>query len=391
MASIEKRGPNSYRLVVEAGYDANGKRIKKSKTVKVSTKREAEKELAKFRVEVESGQYITPEKMTFTNFVIKWEEKYAKQHLGQVTLQTYKHQLKNHILPTFGHLALERIKPMHIVDFITELEDDGKRKDGEAGGLSSASILHIYRVLSDIFKRAMEWKIINENPVSHVKRPRITQQKEIQVYSEEEVTKLLKTLENELIHWRVMVTLALTTGMRRGELLALEWKHIHLEDGIIEVVQSMSCLNGKAVIKKPKTKKSTRKVSIPSSMISDLKHYYLQCKKERLKLGIACDEDNPFFVFSSEKGKPFYYTVPTTWLKRFFKRTKLRPIRFHDLRHTAATLLINQGVHAKIIAERLGHTDIRTTMNIYGHSLQTADQAAANTLDELLRSTQKNK
>jgi integrase len=389
MASIEKRGPNSYRLIVEIGYDANGKRIKKSKTVKVSTKREAEKELARFQVEVESGQYIIPEKMSFAVFTEKWEEKYAKKQLGQVTLQTYKHQLKNHILPVFGHLELGKIKPMHIVDFIASLESDGTRKNGDSGGLSSASILHIYRVLHDIFKRAVEWKIIKENPVSHVKRPKIIQQKEIQVYSEEEVTQLLSALENELTHWRIMVVLALTTGMRRGELLALEWKHVDLDSGIIQVKQSMSCLNGKAVIKAPKTKKSIRKVSIPSSLIPDLKEYYLQCRKEKLKIGDLWEGDERFFIFSSENGKPFYYTVPTTWLRRFFQRTGLRPIRFHDLCHTAATLLINQGVHAKIIAERLGHADIRTTMNIYGHALQTADQTAANKLDTLFLSTKK--
>ncbi|MEN9406606.1 MAG: Brevibacillus phage Abouo [Bacillota bacterium] len=389
MASIEKRGPNSYRLVIEIGYDADGKRIKKSKTVKVTTKREAKKALAQFIAEYESGQYIEPEKMTFATFVTKWEEKYAKKHLSPVTLTTYKHQLKNHILPALGHLPLAMIKPMHIVDFINCLEEDGKRKDGEMGRLSSASILHVYRVMRDVFKRAVEWRLIKENIISYVKRPKITDQKQIEVYNEEEVAKLLLALERELPHWRIMITLSITTGMRRGELLALEWKHVDLEHGIIEIKQSLSHIKGKTMIKEPKTKKSTRKVAIPSALIPTIKKYYLQCRLER-ELYDQWDS-KPFFVFSSQNGKTFYYTVPSTWLKRFFKRTGLRAIRFHDLRHTSATLLINQGVHAKIIAERLGHADISTTMNIYGHALQSADQSAADKLNTLLLAIQNKK
>jgi integrase len=383
MASIEKRSANSYRLIVEVGYNADGKRVKKSKTVRVSTKREAQKELAKFITEVEAGEYISPEKMAFATFVAEWREKYAKKHLEKSTLKTYEHQLKNHITPVFGHLRLDQVKPIQVVSFIEGLEQNGSRKDGKEGGLSPSSIRYVHRVLKDIFERAVEWRIIKENPVSAVKRPKLDQ-KQVEVYSEEEAMQLFAALEGESIHWRIMITLALTTGMRRGELLALEWPCVDLEQGTIDVKQSLSYVNKENIIKEPKTKNSIRKVSIPSSLIPELKEYYLYRRKERLKAGDLWEGGDHFFVFSSWKGKPFYHTVPGNWLRRFIKRNHLKPIRFHDLRHTSATLLINQGVHAKIIAERLGHADIRTTMNIYGHALQTADQAAANKFDALL-------
>lgn len=238
-------------------------------------------------------------------------------------------------------------------------------------------------MLKDIFSRSVEWRIIKQNPVSAVKRPKLTQ-KEIHVYNEEEATQLFTALEKEAIHWRIMITLALTTGMRRGELLGLEWENIDLEQGTIEVRQSLSYVNGKNIVKEPKNKSSLRKVSIPSTLLPDIKEYSLHCRKDRLKAGNLWEGSNHFFVFSSWNGKPLYHTTPGTWFRRFLKKHNLKSIRFHDLRHTSATLLINQGVHAKIISERLGHADIRTTMNIYGHALQTADQAAANKFDSLL-------
>ncbi|MGO4548098.1 site-specific integrase [Paenibacillus sp. 2TAB23] len=181
-----------------------------------------------------------------------------------------------------------------------------------------------------------------------------------------------------------MITLVLTTGLRRGELLALEWRHIDLDSSIINVVQSLSYSKGKTIIKEPKTKNPNRKVTIPDSLIKDLKHYYETSMQQIQQLGDSRQRGDKFFVFFSETGKPFYHTAPGKWLSRFLKRHDQKTIRFHDLRHTSATLLINQGIHAKIISSRLGHADIRTTMNIYCHALQSADQAAANTFNTLL-------
>ncbi|OAB43275.1 integrase [Paenibacillus glacialis] len=383
MASIEKRSKDSYRLIVEVGYGSDGKRIKRTKTIKASGIREAEKELAKFQVEVEAGEYIAPEKMTFNNFVIEWREKYGKKHLEKKTLETYAHLLKNHICPIFGNKHLDQIKPMHIVSFMMDLELLDARKDGKLGGLSSTSIRFIHRVIKDILDRAVEWRIIKNNPVTAIKRPKIDPPS-VEVYNENEVTKLLYALQDEPDHWRMLITLALTTGLRRGELLALEWKHINLEKHMLEVVQSLSYVDGKNIIKVPKTKNSFRQVSIPDSLIPELKNYQDQAKMSKENAGDLWEETERFFVFTSWNGKPYYHTVPGTWFRRFLKRNNLKKIRFHDLRHTSATLLINQGVHSKTISSRLGHADIRTTMNIYGHALQSIDQAAANTFNTIL-------
>ncbi|MFD0673481.1 tyrosine-type recombinase/integrase [Cohnella sp. GCM10027633] len=383
MANIQKRGDGSYFLTVSLGKGADGKYIRRTKTVHCRTKKEAESEYAKFRQEVEAGAYIAPEKKTFGAFVEEWRDKHATKQLEASTIEAYAFQLRNHILPKIGHKKLSDIKSLHIVDLLDSVQKEGSRMDGREGGLSSTSARFIHRILKDIFARAVEWRIIQTNPVDTVKRPKVAQ-RESSVLDEEQAAKLFDALEKEPFLWRMLITLALTTGLRRGELLALEWKHIDLQNGVLEVRQSLSHANGKAIIKEPKTKTSARRVSLPASLTSELKLYYTHCRKERLALGDAWEGGDRFFLFSATNGKSLYHTVPGTWLRRFIKRHKLPQIRFHDLRHTSATLLINQGVHAKTIAARLGHADIRTTMNIYGHALQSADQAAADKFDSLL-------
>jgi len=401
MASIEKRSENSWRLIVEAGYDANGKRLKRYKPIKIddpsllkTTKRLREylnDELLKFKMEVEAGEYIAPDKMSFQAFVLEWENKYANSHLALKTIMSYKSNLKNRILPYFGHMRMDQIKPLHIVSFLDSISKDGSRLGHRQGKLSSSMLEINHRILKNIFKRATEWKVIKQSPVASIKKP-IVKYEEVLPYSEQEVQGLLEALEHEPYHWRVMIKLAITTGLRRGELLGLEWHHINWETGVLEVVQSVSLtFNGIADVKEPKTKSSKRKVSLPSAMLIELHKYYKFKSDERVEIGDLWRGSVHDFMFCHPDGVAYHQERPYAWFRAFLKRHNLRYIKFHTLRHTSATLLINQGVHAKIISERLGHNNINTTMNIYGHALRSADQAAADTFDAILQSTdQKN-
>jgi integrase len=380
MASVQKRGDNSWLLVVEAGTKADGTRNRYTKTVKAKGIREARKMLAEFETEVEAGEYIAPEKMLFSAFVDEWREKHARKELGVKTLDIYDRFLKNRILPVFGHIRLDKIMPIHIVNFLSS----EKRQDGKEGPLASGTLEYLYRILKNIFSRATEWRIIKNNPVADVKKPKVIQ-KEIDVYDENEISILFDALEKEPFHWQMLILLAITTGLRRGELVGLEWKHINLDTGVIEVKQSISLSeNGERIITEPKTKKSKRKISLPDSIIENLKEYYLYSRKKRLTLGDAWKGGEHFFVFSNSEGNAYYPETPYLWFRNFLKKNGLRYIRFHDLRHTSATLLINQGVHAKIISERLGHASITTTMNVYGHALQSADREAANKFNSIV-------
>ncbi|MBA9084358.1 integrase [Fontibacillus solani] len=228
-------------------------------------------------------------------------------------------------------------------------------------------------------------EIDKKKPVAGVKKP-VVKHKEVIPYDENEVEQLLHALQKEPIHWRVMITLALTTGLRRGELLGLEWHHIDWETGVLSVTQSVSISQaGIAHVKEPKTKSSKRKVALPQSMLEELKEYYLFKLDERDKIGDRWKGSDYNFMFCHPDGKAFHHERPYLWFRAFLKKHSLRYIKFHTLRHTSATSLINQGVHAKIISERLGHGNIQVTMNTYGFALRTADKAAADKFESILR------
>ncbi|ANY69747.1 integrase [Paenibacillus sp. BIHB 4019] len=384
MASYQKRGESSWYMYVEAGTDAAGNRIRKTQTIRIDdpailksakkTKAYLDEELLKFKMLVESGEYINPDKMKFSAFVELWKTRFVEKNLEETTAFNYKYHSNKWIIPHFGEKSIDKIKTMHIVDFL----------DGLTDVTGSATRVYIFRVLRSIFTKATEWKVIKQNPMQGVTKPK-DEPKSMEVYSEEEVGVLLTALQKEPIRLRVMITLALTTGMRRAELLGLEWKHIDLENSIIDVKQTIPIFkDGEPVIKGPKKKSSIRKIVFPSSVSAELKLYQTHMMRERSNTEAPWEGGEYYFLFAHENGRPFYpKTLYDQW-RDFLKRVpNLKQIRLHDLRHTSATLLINQGVHAKIISNRLGHAKISTTMNVYGHVIESADRAAAETFNNL--------
>ncbi|NOU95639.1 tyrosine-type recombinase/integrase [Paenibacillus sp. LMG 31456] len=400
MASFRKRGKNSWQLVVELGFDEKGDRIQKTKTVRIedekllkTTKRlneYLEQEVIKFKIEVESGHYISPDKMSFESFVKEWKSKFVLRNLEAKTVENYLFHSQKRIVPYFGHLRINQIKTIQIINYLDSLQHPGSRADRKNGSLGSASVVYNYRVLRSIFSKAVEWKLIKDNPMIGITKPKDVP-KEIEVYDDHEVRELFKSLQQEPIQFRILITLALTTGLRRGELLGLEWRHIDIEKGIIEVRQSIPIFkDGQPLIKPPKNKSSTRKISLPLSLVNELIEYQDHMSREQDSIEDRIEVRYHSFLFCNTSGLPYYpKTIGDQW-RSFHKRNPhLKYIRFHDLRHTSATLLINQGVHAKIISSRLGHSNISTTMNVYGHVIQSADQAAADTFDTYFNNNKK--
>lgn len=387
MASVTKRGKDSWRIDVFVGVDHLGRQIRKRKTVKAKTKKEAEKLATLFRAEILSGNYFEPEKMTLYYFTEnEWFPKYASKHLSVTTQSTYKSHLYNRILPTLGHLQLHEFKPIHILNFIEKISDNNQRLDNNLGALSSSTVEYVYRILRNIFNRAVEWQIIKENPVEKIKKPKV-EHKEIKVYNPDQVSQLFECLNLEPIHWRTFIKLAVISALRRGELLGLEWKHVDFENNKISVQQNLVYTKESGfVIKETKTKGSKRIVALPKSIMTELHELYDTKKSNKVSAGELWATNSNFFIFSNWNGKPFNPSSVKTWWTRFIKRNNLVYINLHALRHTSATLLINSGVHAKVISTRLGHSDIKTTMNIYGHTLQSADREAADMFEHLQKS-----
>ncbi|MGD9678392.1 MAG: tyrosine-type recombinase/integrase [Vulcanibacillus sp.] len=388
---IEKRGPNSFRLIVEAGYDANNKRIQRKKTINVDDKllktpkklRDyLELELAKFKIEIEAGEYIAPEKMAFINFVEEWKAKYAEKELAPTTLKNYLGLLNTHILPVFGCKRLDQIKTFHIVSFLDELSKPGARKDGRGETLSGGTLESIYRVLKNIFNRCVDWKIIKDNPMNGVRKPR-PEKRKMKYYEEQEAEEVITNLYKEPDVWRLYFLGAMLGGFRRGELLGLEWSNVSFEDNTLDIQKSISLtVKGQAVVSKPKTEDSEGIVVMPEWYMQELKNYQTQWEKDKVLVDDKWIGGDNQYVFHNGLGKPFHYTTPShRWIK-FRRRYNLKEIRLHDLRHTAATLLIEAGADLKAIQERLRHSRYQTTADTYIHITKKINKDTAEKLDK---------
>lgn len=377
----EKTPSGKYRLFASGGVGPDGKRKRYTKTISAKSDRQAEKELAKFVASVEKGEYIEPSKSTFEKFVKRWLRDYAEKNLAPKTLHRYKEILNSRILPALGHLQIEKITPVHLLEFYNNLQEDGIRKDGRPGGLSERTILHHHRLISAILQDAVEWQVIASNPASRVKPPRV-QKKVVDVYDNDQVKILLQAAGEESLKHNVLINLALFTGLRRGELMGLEWMHVNFDKNTLEVRQASQYIPGRGQFtKSPKNETSERLLSLPPFLVNLLKQYKKEQAQERLQVGSLWQgSDRLFTTWDGRHGHPEW---PSQWFSKFIKKHRLPPLSFHGLRHTVATMLINQNLPVKNISGRLGHANISTTMDIYGHYLKSADKEAANRLEQV--------
>jgi integrase len=393
VASIEKRGTNSWRLVVEAGYDSEGNRVKRYKPIKIddqallkTTKKLKDylnDELLKFKMEVESGEYIKPEKMTLKSFFEIWKEKYAKRELSHLSFKTYCTNFKNHILPVLGHLSLDQIKTIHLVNLMDDLYKPGARKDGRGELLSTGTIDYIHRVLKNMFTRAKDWNLINKNPMIGVKKPKVIQA-DMKFYEEDEAQLVINKLYLEPKMWRLFFIGAMLGGFRRGEFVGLEWTDVNFEKKYLTVTKSISDTeNSEAILSGPKNKSSKRDVSMPEWFMVELKDYQHDYNVNKMKIINKWEgAKNKNYVFHGGFGKPLYHTSPTTWWRKFIDRHNLKFIRLHDLRHSAAALLIEAGAPMKAIQKMLGHAKTQTTEDIYAHVTKKLSQETASKFDK---------
>lgn len=389
MATIRKKGKNSYQFRVSLGLGSDNKYKATYKTYKVTEKmtpkqleKHLEYEAHKFEQSVLASSYIEPNNMLFKDFSKEWQTKWLEQEVSESTIMLRLQSLKNHIIPIIGHVSMHKITSLMLLDLMENLT----RKDGREGNLSISSKQEIHKALVSIFKRAIDWNIISSDPMSGIGMPteKRGHSKQINFYDKEEVKDLLEALGHEAYHWCIFIKLAISTGMRRSELIGLEWEHIDLENGLVDVRQAIYKIRGGSYkIGEPKYG-SKRQISLPSFIVEDFKQYKLHCHRERMQLQHQWKNNNHDWVFYNEFGEFLKPDTATQWWSRFLKRTGFRKVRLHDLRHTSATLLVAQNVHAKIISERLGHRKIATTMDIYGHALPSADKEAGEKLNNVL-------
>ncbi len=391
--SIEKRGKDTYRLVVSCGYNLDGKPAKHTKTVHC-TKKEAEVELAKFVTKVQSRMVADGKSMTFAEFTEIWKRDYGSKELAPTTYARYLGILNTRILPYFSKFKLDKIKPTDIMKFYDMLENDTqirrlKNNKGErlTKPLSQKTILEHHRLLRAMLHKAVYWQLIVNNPAERVQPPKARKPKR-KYYDDEQCKILLENLETQEIKYKVAIIITIFTGVRLGELMGLEWDDIDFRNGIISINKASQYLSEKGVFTKdPKTESSIREVAIPDFVVSLLEQYKLWYDEQKSFCGELWTDSNRLFVQSD--GKPMHPSTISKWFVKYVGQIGLPVINFHGLRHTNATLLISQNIDVAVVAARLGHAQITTTFNFYVHPIISHNRNAGNALENLLLPQQK--
>lgn len=424
MASITERN-GSYQIIVSVGRDIYGKKIRETTTftpdpgLTPKKKQKAVEEFAReFEAQVRNGMAMDGRKVSLKEFTDRWFEEYAPQKLQPGTIEKYKDEMDK-VLPALGHLKLTELRP-HIVNaFFVSMTKDGARQDGKKGGYAKASINKTRNVLSSILRTATEWEIIDKNPCDKVHLQVEPTADKIKFFTTEQASKFLDYIEKPYTikvkghkriddtgdpytvgdyeitkeipeQLRVLFNLAIFSGLRKGELLALEWSDIDFEADTVRVSKAVSVVAGEQVCKVPKTKNSNRTVSIPHFLTLRLKALRTSQLAYRLSVGDYWQGEN--WIFTQSNGKQMNYSTPYAAFQDIINRynegkkptEQLPAIPFHGLRHTSATLLIASKQDVRTVSSRLGHAQASTTMNIYAHQLQESDRKAANALENLL-------
>lgn len=264
----------------------------------------------------------------------------------------------------------------------------------ENGKLSGNSVLHYHAMLSSVFKKGVQWGLIAENPCTRAEHPKAAEI-DVQTLGEEDIARLLAALADAPPQFSVIVQLALLTGARRGEICGLRWSDIDFEQATIAINRTVQYIPGIGIVfNAPKTKRSRRCIKIGADCVALLKEYSLYQKAERLKVGTAWARritveggktvENDL-LFTKWNGEPMDPKTVTSWFPEFLAEHDLPAVHFHSLRHTNASLLIAAHAPITTVSARLGHAQTSTTLNIYADAIQSADAAAADALEGVIR------
>jgi len=352
MACItKKRG----KLVIDF-YDQHGKRRLKTLPEGIS-KKEAKKILREIEHEVERGAYLPREGTpTFEKVAEDWL-KYKKPNIRQSTYEQYRGHVDNHLTPYFGVTKINRINFNSIEKFISYATDQG---------VIPPTLKKLLITLGSIFKYVVRKRLCEYNPVREIEKPKVSKKKKVDFLKPKELRALMDNARDQ--KQKTLLTLDIMSGMRQGELLGLKWTDIDWFNCQAHVRRTFN--HGRFY--EPKTEASRRAIDLGPTVMSELKKWQIACPPTELNL-----------VFSNEAGKPI---DANNLVKREFepalRRAGLRKVRFHDLRHTFASLLIDRGEHPKYIQAQMGHSSISVTMDTYGHLMKPVNQDAAKRLDE---------
>jgi len=364
----EKVGTGHYAVIVSYN-DADGKRKQIWKSA--PSMRQAEKLRTKLLSTVDNGMFSNYNG-TLREFLVRWLTQYVTPTLSPTTAETYAKMVNSHIIPALGSIKLIDLKPEHLQRFYAkEIKS----------GLSTTTVRHFHMILHKALDHALKWGLVTRNVVDAVDSPK-NARTEMRILSAEEINLVMK--EAKATPYHALFMTALMTGMRRSELLGLRWSDINLPLAEISVSRSLHQLTAKreTIYRPTKTAKSKRTIALSPNtcqLLSD----HLDTEIEQCSgLGLKFKSDRP--VFAQFDGKPLRPdSISQLWL-RITRKCGLTGIHLHSLRHTHASILLGQNVHPKIVQERLGHSNITTTLDTYSHVTPGLQRAAASKLDTFL-------
>jgi len=374
---IRQRSKGSWTIWVDLGRDPEtGKRKQQTFTVH-GTKRDAERELRDLLHSLEAGSYIKPSRITLGQWLEQWCQSYVAMHCSTRTAESYQSEVRRHIIPALGTIPLTRLQPQHLETYYARALSQG-RIDGR-GGLSRRTVLYHHRILSEALSHAVKMGLLGRNVVEVVDPPRV-ERTNWETLAPENVPKFLEAAQ-EAPYYELFY-MALYTGMRLGELLGLRWCDVDLDMAALSVVQALYKRSGVCKMVEPKSSRSRRRIALSPSLALLLRQYKADQQAQRILLGEPLADSG--LVFSHIDGKPLDPGVVSHTFAKLLRKAGLPHIRFHDLRHSHATLLLKAGIHPKIVSERLGHANIGITLDTYSHVLPGLQERAAERFDEML-------
>jgi integrase len=378
--SITKRKDGRWQGSVLTGYNPEtGKPVRKYFYGR--TRKEVQEKINEVAPKVVAGTYREPTKMTVAKWFTTWLNDYMKLSLRPTTWESYRYQVEGHIIPALGHLRLAQLQTAHIQRLYND-KLQGGRLDGKPGGLSPKSVRYIHTVIHSCLEQARKESMITINPAGAVRLPKL-EKPEIKYLGTAEAAIFL-AMARESKHFAAFY-LALSTGMRRGELLALRWKDIDFEAEQLTVNQGLVRISGKGLVfQEPKTALSNRVISLAPAVAQVLKEHREQQTDGRIMAGAAYNSELDL-VFSNELGEPICPRAFTRVFERLVKKAGLN-VTFHGLRHTFATLALQEGVDVKTIQETLGHHSAAFTMDVYSNVTAKMRREAADRVSNLLAS-----
>ena len=372
--AYRKIGTNKYIISVELGNDILGNRRRKTKVIygNIQDVKKAEAELVRKYYRTENVADIKD--ITFQQYGEVFLKRYCDENVSLITKSGYERMLKV-INKLIGHYKLSNITP-YILDTMYQ-----KIKTEDGKNLSAETMLHYYRLVNVMFVQAVKWELVSNNPNNKANRPK-KQKSDRECYDNKQVDKLLECLSNESLKCRTLVILALDSVARRSEICDLTWQNINFEKNEITISSSLKVVNGVVDNKNAKNSYSKRNVYISDITINLLKqfksHQIGEWKKNGKQLTDNCR------VFATPKSSYLHPDTCSKTITKIVKKYDLKKITFHGLRHTSASLLINEGINPKTVSQRLGHSSTNMTMEIYTHAFESSKIESGKKFDKIL-------